>query len=184
MTSTPKSYEHLVETVHGLKAIGYPDRLIIGFEHMIGRNNNQEYKFIQYKANRENIGITFTMEQEAGYYQNINGGIPKLDIPRIHLTVNPIDIFKNTILLNSKRKAGCVAGDYSAWVTPDLNVYPCLFSMPDHKSFNLKDTDFNIKPRYFLIDKQWINKCSGCWTPCESFTMLLWRPWRIIKHGN
>lgn len=181
MTGTKDSYEHVIETVEGLKSVGYPDRLIVGFEHMISRHNQLEHKFVQEIANRMGVGITYTIEQKAEYYQNVNNAVSKISVPRINMTLNPIDLFKNSFLLNVARKAGCVAGEYSCWVMPDLNVYPCFFSIPAKKIFNLKDNNYIIAKSLFNKEREWIKSCRGCWTPCEAYTMLLFRPWRIVK---
>jgi MoaA/NifB/PqqE/SkfB family radical SAM enzyme len=181
MTGVPGSYVRAIQTAEGLKGIGYEDRLIIGFEHMIGTVNKKEYKFVQYKANRLKLGITYTLEQPAGFYNNLEMPIGKIDLPRINLTLNPLDQFKNAFLLNAVRRAGCVAGEYSCFVGNDGCVYPCFFSIPDRKSFRLTDRDYKLLPEYFDGDRQWIDQCKGCWTPCESYTMLLFRPWRVMK---
>lgn len=181
MTGAPNSYAHVMETVKGLKELPYQDRLVIGFEHMLSPRNINEHKFAQYRANRSDIGITYTLEQEAGYYANKNGGSPEITIPKLSMTLNPIDLFKNSFLLNFKKKAGCVAGEYSAWMLPGGLVYPCFFSIPDKVAFKASDTGFQLSPCYFKESQDWIRKCRGCWTPCESYTMMVFRPWRLLK---
>jgi MoaA/NifB/PqqE/SkfB family radical SAM enzyme len=181
MTGTRNSYSRAIDTVKGLKSIGYSNRLLLGFEHMISHYNPLEYKFVQNKANSLGIGVTYTVEQEAGYYRNKNDGAFRVHVPKINMTLNPIDLFKNSFLLNTTRKAGCVAGEYSCWVMPDLNVYPCFFSIPERNVFNLKDNNYDIDVSLFSGEREWIKRCRGCWTPCEAYTMLLFRPWRIVK---
>jgi MoaA/NifB/PqqE/SkfB family radical SAM enzyme len=171
------SYEKVIETMRLLKSLGYKNRMVLGFEHLISHHNPGMYAFVQYKANQMGVGITYTLEQQAGYYQNVNN-VQKLEIPKISLTLNPIDQFKNTFLLNSKRKAGCVAGEYSCWVMPDKTVYPCLFSIPKYPTINLLDTDYKLSGK---LSREYVKNCKGCWTPCESYTMMAFRPWRIFE---
>ena len=178
MTGIPHSYDKAIETMNGLKRLGYEHRLILGIEHMIGENNPFEYQFVQHKANQLNVGITYTLEQHADYYNN-NVVKPDYKMPNISMTMNPLDQIKNTFLLNGVHKAGCVAGEYSCWVTPNKMVYPCFFSIPNKPAYNLPENDYVLDKDMF--DKTWIKSCKGCWTPCESYTMLMFRPWRITR---
>lgn len=179
MTGVKQSYDHAVETMQGLKNLGNEHRLILGFEHMIGNENPLEYKFVKYKANQMKVGITYTLEQDADYYSK-SGVKQNYKIPRISMTLNPIDQFKNAFILNGKRKMGCVAGEYSVWITHNKLVYPCFFSIPDNPSYNILNTDWELTPEKFKKDMKWIKKCGGCSTPCESYPMLALRPWRIL----
>jgi MoaA/NifB/PqqE/SkfB family radical SAM enzyme len=182
MTGIAGSYAKAIKSMALLKSLGYKNRLVLGFEHLICHYNPKQYAHVQHVANSMGVGITYTLEQQAGYYRNQNSKIP-LKIPGISLTLNPIDQFKNTFLLNAKLKAGCVAGEYSCWVMPDKTVYPCLFSIPDQPCFNLETTGYKLRKRYFDSKRKWIRNCQkkGCWTPCESYTMLAFRPWRIVN---
>jgi len=180
MTDIKGSHAHVMETVAALKKLGQPDRLIIGFEHLISRYNPGEYKYVQYKANRLGVGLTYTFEQEAGYYQNKNHFEFKYEIPKVSFTLNPIDIVKNTFLLDTARRAGCVAGEYSCWVMPDRTVYPCFFSIPKTPAYSLADTNYQLKTKYFKDIRAWVKGCEGCWTPCESYTTLIYRPMRAL----
>lgn len=184
MTGIKGSYDKAVKTILRLKEIKQKDRLTIGFEHLISHFNPGEYKFVQYKANQMGVGITYTLEQFNNYYgNNGTGEVHKTayTIPRISLSLNPIDQFKNTFLLNGIRKAGCVAGEYSCWVMPDKTVYPCFFSIPNEPCFELGTTNYKLRRHYFDGKRKWINQCRGCWTPCESYTMMAFRPWRIFQ---
>ena len=180
MTNTRDSYNDVIETIKELQKLKAGDRLILGLHHVISRYNADEYKHVKQEAERLNVGITFTFEEVSGFYQNTVNSEPQITVPKLGLSTNPISLINRFHVMNVHHKAGCVAGEYSCFIMPDKNVYPCLFNVPDRKSFNLNDTDYKIRPVSFKKDMKWIRKCRGCWNPCESYQMLIFRPWRFF----
>lgn len=79
----------------------------------------------------------------------------------------------------------CLAGEYTCSVDPYWNVLPCVF-MFQHNLGNLKDYNYNLQE---LLDdtrgiwKPLVDGCNdrgGCWTNCEDFCMIAFRPWRVL----
>jgi MoaA/NifB/PqqE/SkfB family radical SAM enzyme len=182
MTGIKGSFDRQIAAMKALKAIGHADRLILGFEHVISQHNPGEYLFMQHLAKTMKVGLTYVMEQKANYYNNNDNQIQPLRLPSFSFGLGPIDYFKNTFLFKYQqtRKIKCVASQYSCFITPDKNVHSCFFRIPDNPSFNLNDTDFKLKTEYFQKDREFIKNCPGCWTPCESYTTAMFRPWRLL----
>jgi len=181
ITRVKDSYAHVLATIEGLKGIKSDGRLIIGLAHTICQYNQGQYKFIEDFARRLGVGVTYAWERHHGYFNNSDGESLSFELPKPEITLNPLSVFKNSFVLNARKKAGCVAGEYSCWVDSKATVYPCLWSIPDKPSYNLRTFGFKITPRYFQNLKPWIKKCEGCWIACQSYEMLMFRPWRLIK---
>ena len=136
MTGTNGAYDRAIETMQRLKKLKN-DRLILGFEHMLSNENSAETLFVRDKSKELGVGITYTVEQRAGYYNNNTKPLVVPPKPPVDFSINTVDIFKNTFLnrIHYKKKMKCVAGEYSCFIMPDKSVYPCLFAIPERKSF-------------------------------------------------
>ena len=178
MAGVRGSYWHVLDTMRQLKELNNP-RLILGFEHMISSHNSESYAHVENVAKIFKVGLTVCFEQNAGFYHNEEKAINKVNYPVLKSGLAPLDIFKKAFVKSANKKIGCVAGQYSCWIAPDKNVYPCMFAVPGNPLFNLKDTNFSLDAKYFKKG-EFKNTCSGCSTPAESYTTMLFRPWRVI----
>ena len=180
VTRTPGSYEHAVATIKRLKKLN-DNRLIVGIAHTISKYNADQAPAIEKLAENLGVGVSYAFERYTGYYNNLNsvdGFVPIM--PNIKLSLNPLDIFKDIFITHGDRKSGCVAGEYSCWVLPDLNVYPCISAIPNKVAFNLHGTEFKLD-RFSDAVKQEVKSCAGCWTACETYQTMIFRPWRALK---
>lgn len=178
MAGVRGSYWRVLDTMRQLKELNNP-RLILGFEHMISSHNSESYAYVENLARIFKVGLTVCFEQNAGFYHNEEKTINKVNYPVLKSGLAPLDIFKKAFVKSTDKKIGCVAGQYSCWVTPDKNVYPCVFAIPDNPLFNLKNTNYSLDNKYFK-DATFKNQCTGCNTPCEAYTTMLFRPWRML----
>lgn len=181
ITRVKDGYKHVIDTIEGLKGIRSNGRLMIGLAHTICQYNHNQYRYIEDMAKALNIGVTYAWERHTGFFNNEDGDSPRFNLPKPSFSLNPLNVFKNSFLMNPNRKAGCVAGEYSCWVDSRLNAYPCFWAVPASPSYNITKTHYDLDPHYFRHDKQWIKNCPGCWIACESYEMLMFRPWRVIK---
>lgn len=169
------AYYHAVETLTRLKLIDNP-RLKVGIEYLLSSRNNGEHKTIELLADDLGIGLTYASEQSASYYGHTNGH-SQMEVPRTLFSINPIDLFRHVYVKGLRNKKKCVALDYSCFISPYLDVYPCLFFTPTMPLKNLRAFNYKIG----TIEKpDGVKNCSGCWTPCETYATMLFRPWRLL----
>jgi MoaA/NifB/PqqE/SkfB family radical SAM enzyme len=179
ITRLPGSFDHAVATIKRLKKLNN-NRLKIGIANTICEYNANQYPYIESLAESLGVGVSYAIERHSSYYRNetdVNGYKPIL--PAAKFSFNPLNLFKDIYLLHGDRRSGCVAGEYSCWVMPDMTVYPCISAIPDKPSFNLKDSGFKLKG--FENSRDYVKNCKGCWTACETYQTILFRPWRILK---
>lgn len=82
--------------------------------------------------------------------------------------------------LNGHR-VGCVAGTYNLMFDPYWNAYPCMFYCPTEPIGNLREVGWDIRNLDFKKCRELVDNCkSPCWTPCETFSTMLFRPWRCL----
>lgn len=86
---------------------------------------------------------------------------------------------------NNTGSPRCLAGQYTCSVDPYWDVHPCVF-MFQHNLGNLKNYNYDLRE---LLDdakgiwKPLVDGCNdkgGCWTNCEDFCMIAFRPWRVL----
>lgn len=83
-------------------------------------------------------------------------------------------------LVNGRRPK-CVAGQYSVMLDPYWNVYPCMFMCPTNPIGNLRELGFDLKKIDYEESRELVNGCeSPCWTPCEAYPTIAFRPWRVL----
>ena len=64
---------------------------------------------------------------------------------------------------------------------PYCNAYPCMFFCPTEAIGNLRELEWDIKNLDFERCKKLVGSCrTPCWTPCETFPTMLFRPWRAL----
>ena len=181
ITQIPQSYDEVIESIQRLKSIKN-GKLIIGLEHMLSSHNVGQAEHVRNMARKFGVGLTYVQEQKAGYYNNLTEDVKEAPLPPMDLTGNPVDFFKNTFLFRAKRKQGtkCVAGEYSCTILPNKDVFPCLFAIPNNPAFNLENTGYYLGAG--MWDNQFVKNCkTRCWTPCESYTTVMFRPWRLLS---
>jgi len=83
-------------------------------------------------------------------------------------------------LLNG-HKHKCVAGQYNLMLDPYWNVYPCMFFCPDKPVSNLRELGFDLSRVDYEKCREVVGNCKlNCWTPCEVYPTMLFRPWRSL----
>jgi MoaA/NifB/PqqE/SkfB family radical SAM enzyme len=180
ITGIPESYSQVIESIQRLKFLK-SGKLIIGLEHMLSSHNIGQSYYVRLMARKLNVGLTYVEEQKAGYYNNLSNDIKEASLQPMDWNGNPVDFFKNTFLFRAKRKKGinCVAGQYSCTILPNKDVFPCLFAIPKYPAFNLQTVGYVLGDR--LKNNQFVKGCiNKCWTPCESYTTVMFRPWRLL----
>lgn len=197
IASTPGSFDRARDTLKALKEIGNP-RLKVGVSYTTSKFN--KWEFTTYLREMQDIGIgleniTFGMGQDSpSYYQDglIKGSVAP-DKTYIQDFAKEI-AFKmdgglDPYVLISKRYLAeyykepypkCVAAQYSLMLDPFWNVYPCMFYCPSKPCGNLRDVDFDISKLDLSSCKSIVKTCVGCWTPCESYSTIVFRPWRCF----
>jgi MoaA/NifB/PqqE/SkfB family radical SAM enzyme len=180
ITGIPESYNQVMESIQRLKSLKN-GKLIIGLEHMLSFRNIGQANHVRELTRKLGVGLTYVEEQKAGYYNNLDSKIKGAPLPPMDFTANPVDLFKNTFLYRARKNTGikCVAGKYSCTILPSKDVFPCLFAIPDNPAFNLYDTDYSLGDR--MMHSEYVMNCkTRCYTPCESYTAFMFRPWRLI----
>jgi hypothetical protein len=150
-------------------------------EHMLCSHNVGQALFVRKLAKELGVGLTYVQEQKAGYYNNLDNDVKEAPLPPMDWSSNPVDLFKNSFLFRAKRNRGikCVAGRYSCTILPNKDVFPCLFAIPNSPAFNLENRGYILGDgmRY----NEFVKNCkTRCWTPCESYTTVMFRPWRLL----
>lgn len=181
ITGMKGSYDKVIRTIDNLKHIE-SNRFNLGIEHLLSNDTKSFRGHVEQIAKEYKIGITYTREQQAPYYHNVNGLKPiPVEIPNLSLSVKPFDIVHNLFLMGLRRnKKLCEAGKYSVFIDPYANVYPCLLQAPNNPIINLRQADYIIGD-ISKEAKELLKKCpSPCYTPCEVYASMLFRPWRLL----
>lgn len=169
------SYDRAVETLQRLALIRC-NRLKVGIEWLASSHTMGQYAHIKELAQSLGVGLTIAQEQEAEYYKNLNSKREPPPMPRQQLTLNPLNLM-GYAFTRKVRNIGCVAGKYSVFINPQGIVYPCLFKMPEYPLVNLRESNYQIGK---LDCKNIIKECEGCWTPCETYAAMIFRPHRLF----
>ena len=174
-TRTDGAYDRAVETLQRLSLINC-NRLKIGIEWLVSSHTTGQFHYISELAQSLGVGLTIAQEQEADYYKNLNGNRNPPPMPRQQLNFNPLNLM-GYAFTRKVRNIGCVAGKYSVFIDPQGIVYPCLFKVPQNPLVDLRSNDYKIGK---LDCKNIIKGCEGCWTPCETYAAMIFRPHRIF----
>ena len=79
------------------------------------------------------------------------------------------------------KRVGCVAGRYNLMFDPYWNVYPCMFFCPTQSIGNLRELGWDLRNLDYQKSKDLVKSCKvQCWTPCETYPTMLFRPWRAL----
>jgi MoaA/NifB/PqqE/SkfB family radical SAM enzyme len=170
------SHERAIETLTRLRAIKNK-RFYPNIEHVLSTTTNGQWRFVEKLAEKLDVDVTYTQEQNAPYYRNqdievVNDYQKPVAVPG----TSSVSLFKNLYLSRLNKPSRCVAGEYSIFIDPYTNIYPCLLRAPENKLGNLRESSY-------LIEKPHLNgeiKGCKCWTPCESYTVARFRPWRLL----
>jgi len=201
ISGVPGSFGNAKETLRVLRDLHNP-RLSIGVSYTSSSYNKGEFN--TYLKEMEEIGIgieniTFGMGQDSpSYYQG------KKQSESVTPGQDYIQEFSGNILRNLKigmdplkwvsmkylegftrgfqngNAPECVAGQYSLMLDPYWNVYPCMFFCPSLPIGNLREVNFQIGKLDLEKCKSVVQSCKGCWTPCESYSTIIFRPWRCV----
>lgn len=201
IAGTPGSFDNARETLKTLRSIQNP-RLSVGVSYTSSSFNKGE--FDTYLREMKDIGIgldniTYGMGQDSpSYYQGTNCK------SRVYPGEDYIKDFSRTILKDLRigtdplkwvsriylegfvkgyqngKSPKCVASQYSLMLDPYWNSYPCMFYCPSLTIGNLRNTDFDIQGLDLATGRRTAKSCKGCWTPCESYSTIVFRPWRCL----
>ena len=175
------SWGSMIESVQRLKLLRN-NRFSVKLETIISAENDGAA--VAKLAKKLNVPITYTIEQEAEFYQNakpVSSEAPRqpIKLPNMRLSPTPTsDELANYFLIREckrKKKMACVAGQYSVFIDPYLDVYPCIFKYPKNCLGNLRDG-------YALpsLSTSLFAKSCHCATPCETQVGTMFRPWRVL----
>lgn len=171
------SWENAIETLNRLSSVNC-SRLKLGIEHLLSTYTKGQVEHIKQIADCLGISITYTMEQNSPFYE-YHDEVGSFERPKTKVGSNPIDLaaFLFSYKASREKKIKCVAGEYSCFIDPYCTVYPCLFYTPTYPLVNLRETGYKIGR---LNCKELTEKCEGCWTPCEAYATMIFRPWRLL----
>lgn len=174
------SYERAIETIKRLNMIKC-SRLKVGIERLISGHTYGGDNHVKDIANQLGVGITYTLEQRAQYYDNIDNDIEHNALPKQKLELGLLNLANYMFIRKATNgyRVKCVAGSYSCFISPECVVYPCMFKIPTNPLVSLRHTDYVIGD-INSKSKEIVDKCEGCWTPCESYTTLIFRPLRLL----
>lgn len=179
-TGREGAWRNATETIDRLSAIknsGFK----LGIETLISEHTVDDREYVRKLAEQAGAGIVYTIEQHANYYNNNNNPINLPPFPKVKLSRNLLSLgsymFLKKANSSNNTKKMCVAGQYSCFIDPYCNVYPCLFFVPNKPLKNLRQTGFAIGK---LDYKGLVSSCEGCWTPCEAHTAMMFKPWRLL----
>ena len=175
------SWGSMIESVQRLKLLRNK-RFSVKLETIISAENDGEV--VAKLAKKLNVPLTCAIEQEANFYQNtksVSPDIPRQPIKLPNVSLSPLpksDELANYFLIREyrrKKKMACVAGQYSVFIDPYLDVYPCIFKYPKNCLGNLRD-GYSLPS---MTTSLFSNSCH-CATPCETQVGLMFRPWRVL----
>lgn len=182
ITGVKGSYKQVIDTIERLKRIENK-RFYLGVEYLLSSHTNGWQKYVEGMAKDYKIGLTYTREQRAPYYHNVNGGQPSIvSSPSYRMSIKPFDVMHNLFVLGLKHdnRKLCEAGKFSVFIDPYANVYPCLPQAPDNPIKNLRDTGYVIGDINRESSELYKTCQSPCFTPCEVYASMLFRPWRLL----
>jgi len=171
------SYERATESIERLKA-SQNGNLKLSVETLVSSYVEMGKEYVCQYARDRGLPLTYTIEQKAPFYDNEDNVIKPVELPEVKLKLNPHSLFSYLYIRNAKRNHNvkCVAGQYTCSITPNGDVMPCLFLPTVLK--NLKETDYVIGK---LDYKEVVENCTQkCWTPCEAYPTIMFRPWRLL----
>lgn len=183
-TKISGSWYRATETIEKLTNMSrYRKNLTVTCEHLVSPSTKDGDEYVKNYAKKLGIEVTYTIEQTAKYY-NHNGKqitLNKREFPMPELKAS-ITSIANTLYmggakyLNVNRK-NCVAGQYSCFIDPYGNIVPCVHYIDVANTGNVRNNGYKINTDGY---KEIINGCHGCWTPCETYTTLMFRPWKVL----
>jgi MoaA/NifB/PqqE/SkfB family radical SAM enzyme len=201
ISGIPGSFSNAKKTLKALSDLRNP-RLNIGVSYTSSSYNKGEFN--TYLKEMEEIGIgieniTFGMGQDSpSYYQgkkqaelvapgqdyvrefseNIFKNLKVGSDPLKWVSMKYLEGFTRGFQNGNSPK--CVAGQYSLMLDPYWNVYPCMFFCPSDPIGNLREVNFRLNELDLSKCKSLVDNCKGCWTPCESYSTIIFRPWRCV----
>jgi MoaA/NifB/PqqE/SkfB family radical SAM enzyme len=176
------SWGSMIESVQRLKMLRCY-RFSVKLETVLTSENDGEA--VRKLAKKLNVPLTYAIEQEAQFYRNtkpVSSEPPRQTIKLPNLSLSPMptsDELANYFLIREykrKKKMACVAGQYSVFIDPYLNVYPCIFRYPQALLGNLDENHYNLQGMATRI----YTKGCHCATPCETQVGMMFRPWRVL----
>jgi len=177
-TRVQGSFERVTESFDRLIALKNK-RLSLVIDNLVSPITDAGREFVLRYAEEKDLKVVYTIEMRSdAFYHNNEMPVPEIKLPETKLDLrNP---FNYLYIRQAKRgkKVRCVAGQYDCAITPEGKVKPCLFV--DKVAYNLRDTNYKIKP---LECNKTVEKCyqnGSCWTPCTAYTTMMFRLNRII----
>lgn len=171
------AYEKATETIDRLLALRN-SRLKLTIENVVSIKTFEGLGHVKDYAKSKGIALTHAMEMRSDFYNNKampyeGNSIPE---PEFYLG-NPFDYL---YLRQAKRgrSVECVAGQYDCAISPNGVVKPCWFISKE--AYNIRETGYRIIPLRCEESVRLCNELSPCWTPCNAYTTMIFRPWRVL----
>jgi len=173
------SYEKAMETYARLLNIN-DRRLRINLEYTISKHNLGQLKYID----TPNVIISIATNTP---YARISGDVDfavsvkeiKEEIKYLKYDHDVHGIIQELFLqrLTSERSnPKCVAGEYSIFVDPYGKIYNCSY-FTGGEIGDLRKSNYKI---VLNGDRNKIENCKKCWSSCEAYPTIIFRPWRIL----
>ncbi len=199
ITGVKGSYQRALDTYKRLllTSEAQDGRLRVGISYTTSSYNIGKLDEFMEDVEREVPGVprlTYGIAQDSpSYYQSESHRIkvapPSTEVESLvrkmlpTLGKGPFDWVNRKYLegLVDGHKPQCVAGQYSLMLDPYWNVYPCMFFCPDVPVGNLREVDFDLGKLDLTRCREEVKNCRiPCWTPCEAYSTIVFRPWRVL----
>lgn len=179
LAGTIDSFEKALNAINKLSAI--KDKKFRLKIETVYRGDGIQIQFVKSLAEHYRIPVTLTIEQSASFYENTKSEFTTYDMPKPKFSFKG-DALANYLLYRESQKtkqSPCVAGLYSVFIDPYLNVYPCLIRYGNERNAlgNLRQNGYQVQQFKTNAFEKYGCRCA---TPCESQTKMLFRPWRIL----
>ena len=200
------AYQKSLETFRRLRRLkeeAEADFFDVKFEYTMSKyNSGMLKKTIEELACEEELGFDdfiITFAHKSFFYDNLKSDVfSKTDIMLKEVSwflknYPKEDLFNRiarSYLKMSMRYFGenwrppCVAGEHSCFINPYGDVYPCItmnYRLGNLRSdgFSLRDILSNNRSRFFL--KKIRDTCVTCWTSCEAYPTIIFKPTEFLR---
>lgn len=201
------AYQKSLETFQRLRRLreeAKTDFFNVKFEYTMSKYNSDMLKeTIKELADREDfLGLddfVITFAHKSFFYDNLESdvssktGIMLKEVSWLLKNYPKKDWFHmiaRSYLKMSRRYFGgnwrppCVAGEYSCFISPHGDIYPCITM--NYRLGNLRTDSLSLRKilnnnKSRIFRKKIREACVTCWTPCEAYPTLIFKPTTFIK---
>jgi MoaA/NifB/PqqE/SkfB family radical SAM enzyme len=182
-TGVDGSFTKAVETLNRLKDLqSIYKNINITIEQLVSERTKDGFKYVRGLADKLGLEITYTIEQTANYYKRPENGLKLVKSPNPTLRFSSTSIANAMYVYGSKlpiNRKGCVAGEYDCFIDPYGEIVPCVHFIDVAGYGNVRKSEYIIEK---IKDRKVITgNCHGCWTPCEAYSTMMFRPLRLLR---